>query len=404
MKLNSLIYLSTGNLPSKMAHSIQIAKMAQSFSKKIENFELITSGDIRSFMKGMDSEFRNWYGLNCSFKVVRLPLHFRVKYPFDKNYKRRGFFKSAVSYACLKSPSVLYTRSPEFVDLLLKIGLPIVWEWHEPINNKSPHQKFLRDKNLIGMVTTLPQLSDSYIQHGLASEKVLVVPNAVDVSNLMPYQPKELARQKLSLSKDAKILLYSGHLYDYKGIPTILETAKLMPSYEFILVGGWAEDINKVKESCRQQQLNNVRLIGYVEQTELASYLYAADVCLLPTSKSWNLANATCPLKLFDYMATKKPVVASALPTIATVLRDRENGLLVEPDNPLGFKEAIKTLFDNPNMANEMAETGFQDVQHLTWDNRADQVLQFVADRLRGIEENSIDYKTALVKLVLGKY
>ena len=76
--LKSLLYLSYGNLPSKMAHTIQIAKMAQALSQKVEDFELVTSGDIWSVLKGMDSEFRNWYGLHCNFKLVRLPMHIKV--------------------------------------------------------------------------------------------------------------------------------------------------------------------------------------------------------------------------------------------------------------------------------------------------------------------------------------
>ncbi|NJM71922.1 MAG: glycosyltransferase family 4 protein [Scytonema sp. RU_4_4] len=370
-----------------MAHTIQVAKMAQALSQKLEDFELVTGGDIKSALKGMDTEFKDWYGLHCNFKVVRIPTHIKVNYPFPPDYYNPRFFKLAVLYACLKSPSLVYTRTPNIVELSLKMGIPVIWEKHEPINDDSPSRKFFDDKNFIGFVTISPQLLDQYIKHGLSPEKSLFVHSGVDLSNFLPYQSKDFARQKLSFAQDEKIILYSGHLYEHKGIPTLLETARLMPEYKFVLVGGWTNDINKVKEDCKNLNLNNVKIVGHVVQSELASYLYAADVLILPTSKSWHLSETTSPLKLFEYMATRRPIVASALPTINTVLRDRENALLAQPDEPLSFKQAIVQLFENPTLASVIAERAFEEVHNFTWDSRVERILQFAAPRLQKLDE-----------------
>lgn len=406
-KLQSLLYLSSGNLPSKMAHTIQVAKMAQALSQKLDNFELVTGGDILSTLKGMDSEFKNWYGLHSNFRVVRLPVHIRAKYPFPQNYQRRRYYKLAVLYACLKSPSLVYTRAGSIVNLLLKIGIPVLWEQHEPINDllneKSLYRNFFTNKNLLGVVTISPQLAENYIKYDLSPEKILVAHSAVDPISFLPYQAKDSARQKLSLPQDEKIVLYSGHLYEYKGIPTILETAHLMPEYKFVLVGGWAEDINRVKEACKNTNLDNVHIVGHVPQSELATYLYAADVLLLPTSKHWKLGETTSPLKLFEYMFAKRPIVASALPTIMTVLRDRENALLAEPDEPLSFKKAITELFENPLLANAIAERAFQEVQSFTWDSRAERVLQFAEQRLQEVDKSANGYLKNLSRFINQK-
>ncbi|MBE9046874.1 glycosyltransferase [Pleurocapsales cyanobacterium LEGE 10410] len=388
-----------------MAHATQIAKMAQAFSQKIEDFELVTSGDVCSAIKGMDSEFKDWYGLRSSFKLVRLPMHLQVKYPFPKDYDNHRYYKLAVLYACLKSSCPIYTRTPVIVSILLKIGVPVVWEWHDPVfeNYASTCQQFFTDKNLVGVVTTLPQLAQNYFKHGLAPRKLLIAPNAVDLGNFLPYQEKQLARQQLNLPQEVKIVVYSGHLYEYKGIPTILEAARLLPEYTFVLVGGWEEDVNRVQEECKQNNLHNVRLIGHVPQSQLASYLYAADVLVLPTSKFWNLAEAHCPLKLFDYMSVKRPIVASALPTIMTVLRDRQNALLAQPDEPCSFAKAIVALFDNSSLASAIAEQAYQDVQALTWDTRAERVLQFVDQRLEEVDENATHYRKNLIKYAARK-
>ncbi len=380
--IDSLIYLSPGNLPSQMAHTGQITKMTQALSQKVKKFELVTSGDILSVWKGMDEEFKSWYGLKHNFKLVRLPINIKVNTPFPKKYYSKNYTRLAALYAYLKSPNLVYTRTPSIVNLLLKIRQPVLWEWHEPISKDSPFCQFFTNKNLIGVITTSPQLANNFIQLGLNRDKVLFSHNAVEIQNFLPYLEKDIARQKLSLPQDAKIILYSGHLYEHKGIPTVLETARLMPECTFILVGGWIDDINRVKATCQERKLQNVRIVGHVAQSELASYLYATDVLLVPISRSWKEAEITSPLKLFEYMVVKRPIVASALSNIMTVVRHRENALLAEPDEPLSFKRAIMELLENPSMANSLAECAFQEVHKYSWDSRTDSILDFAAERL----------------------
>ena len=90
-EIESLLYVSLGNLPSKLASSIQVAKMSQALAQKVADFGLVTSGDILSALRGMDAEFQNWYALNHKFKLIRIPVHLKVKYPFAKNYVRQSY-------------------------------------------------------------------------------------------------------------------------------------------------------------------------------------------------------------------------------------------------------------------------------------------------------------------------
>jgi glycosyltransferase involved in cell wall biosynthesis len=415
-KLQNLIYVSNGNLPSKMAHTIQVAKMSQALAQKIENFELLTGGDIRSTLKGMDAEFFSWYGLHHKFKLVRLPTHLKVNYPFPPDYQSQNFCKLAALYVCLKSPSLVYTRDSRTAELLLSIGIPVLYEQHHPMTAHSADRPLLSNKNLVGFVTISPQLGKTYTEYGLSSEKLLIAHSAVDPTNFLPYQSKEIARQKLSLPlleklwraqnflQSQKIILYSGHLYEHKGVPTILETALLMPEYTFILVGGWESDINKVKEACKHKNILNIYTVGHVPQSDLATYLYAADVLLLPTSSSWEQAQSTSPLKLFEYMYAKRPIVASALPNIMTVLRDGENSILVAPDEPTAFKSAIEKLFLNPVLVESLTKTAFQEVQNFTWDNRAERIVQFAKEQLEQIDERKNNPGKNLMKYLEESY
>jgi glycosyltransferase involved in cell wall biosynthesis len=378
-----LIYLSPGNLPSKWAHSVQIAKMSQAFSEKVEEFELVTSGDIWSVLVGKEPNFREWYGLHRDLKITRLPLHLRKDNFFSQDYHNPNFLRLAVLYASLNSPSLVYTRTPRifYISTKLKLKLPIIIELHDHFVAHHDLNFFCKD-NLLGVVTISQKLAERYINQGLSPEKVLVEYDAVDLQMFSLPLSKESARQKVSLSNQAPIIVYTGHLYDYKGIPTILKVAHLMPESTFVLVGGWENDVERVKEACRTAELHNVRLIGHVPHSQLTPYLYVADILILPTSKQWDKSDVTSPLKLFDYMASKRPIVASALPNITTVLKNNSNALLAEPDNPISFKEAIERLLKNPSLGSAIAERAFQDVQQHTWENRAERILQFAAKRL----------------------
>ncbi|MGF1538242.1 MAG: glycosyltransferase [Elainellaceae cyanobacterium] len=401
----SLIYISNGNLPSKMAHTIQVAKMGQALSRAVKSFELVTGGDVASAFRGMDDDFRNWYGIASSYRLVRIPMHWEIEYPFPVGYFNKLFAKLASLYAYLKYPALVYTRSPHVVDLMQALQVPVLWENHELINPLALEriQKRLNHRDLVGFVALSEDAAQGYIQAGLSPEDVLVVHSGVDIGNFLPYQDKLAARKALSLPQDKKIVLYSGHLYEYKGIPTLIETASLLPEHQFILVGGWKEDVDRTQTLCREKGIENVTLVGHVEQSELATYLYAADVLVIPNSRNWKLAETTSPLKLFEYMAVKRPIVASALPNITTVLRDRHNALLAEPDDPHAFKGAIAALLDDPGLSEQVAEQAAQDVQQYTWEKRVDSVLAFAAERLQTMERtrHPLWYRILVVLKVL---
>ena len=381
--LRSMLHVSNGNVPSRWASTGQTAKMAQAFSRQVDRFTFVMSGDLRSMVRQDDVDFMDWYGLHHAFHIVRVPVAFRLKTPLPQDFRIERYFKLAVLYAVLKCPSLIYTRSTDILKLCLTADLPVLWEKHEVVPEPLLMRLAGSRDNFLGLVTTSRTLADAYVAQGIPPAKILVEPNAVDLEMFEPYQTKHSARRSLQLGSDRPLVVYSGHLYGYKGIPTILEVARMMPQVQFMLVGGWDIDADGVRSLCKRDGLANVLVIGHVAQSKLARYLYAADVLMLPTSSRWDQAAVTCPLKLFDYMAARRPIVAAALPVISTTLQDGSNGLLVEPDNALSFKRAVESLLSDPIAAEQMAERAFRNVHNLSWDRRASQILEFAKARLQ---------------------
>ena len=76
-------------------------------------------------------------------------------------------------------------------------------------------------------------------------------------------------------------------------------------------------------------------------------------------------------------MASKRPIVASDLPSIREILNE-ENAVLVEPNNPEALAEGIKKILQNPELADKISKQAFRDVQNYTWQKRAQKILGFI--------------------------
>ena len=109
-------------------------------------------------------------------------------------------------------------------------------------------------------------------------------------------------------------------------------------------------------------------------------WLAAADVLALPNSGRESIsARYTSPLKLYEYMASGRPIVASDLPSLREALTRGENAWLVAPDDPAALAAGIKSVLDDPEHAGAMAERARQDVQGHTWTARAERIVAFVS-------------------------
>ncbi len=236
--------------------------------------------------------------------------------------------------------------------------------------------------NLIGLVATTTTLGDIAVGGGLSPDKILVEQNAVDLGSFQPYKTKDEARKILNLDTGRPLVTYVGHLYERKGSGTILDTAALMPSCDFILVGGWEKDVEALKETCAARKLDNIRLTGHLSQAVLKDYFYAADVLILPTMDHPDHTVMGSQLKLFEYMASRRPFVASALPSMKAVVKDGVNALLAEPGNASSFSGAIKRLLEDPDLGERLSAEAYKDVQYYTWDKRAERILGFAEKML----------------------
>ena len=170
---------------------------------------------------------------------------------------------------------------------------------------------------------------------------------------------------------------YAGHLYPWKGVDLVVEAVAALQDTRGLIVGGHEKepDLARVKKFAEQLHCaSRVTFTGLIPPAEVAARLREADVLTLPNPASAISSTFTSPLKLFEYMASGRPIVASDLPSLREVLSHEHNALLVEPGNPQALVAGIERIKNDPALGRRLAEQARVDVAQFTWARRAERL------------------------------
>lgn len=194
----------------------------------------------------------------------------------------------------------------------------------------------------------------------------------VDSINAVPVD-RAAAREQLRLPPTAFIAVYTGRVNEEKGADVVLAAAESLGEFGvgIVLVGRvYGEALAR-----RAAALENVTLTGFVPPAQVPLFLRAADILLLPGTPRLPYADYTSPLKMFEYMAAGRPVVASDLPVFGEVLVDGQNALTYPASRPDALAKAVRRLQSDPSLAASLADRAMRDVQGFAWNRRAERIL-----------------------------
>ena len=183
----------------------------------------------------------------------------------------------------------------------------------------------------------------------------------------------------------APIVGYAGHLYSWKGVDVLLDALALVPAARGLVVGGHEgePDLARVRAHAAGRGVaERVEFTGLVPPASVPGYLARATILVLPNVDSAIGSRFTSPLKLFEYMAAGRAIVASDLPAIREVLTDGVDALLVPPGDAAALAAAIARLLDDRALASRLAQAAFDRAAEFSWDRRAER-LEPVLERAR---------------------
>ena len=174
--------------------------------------------------------------------------------------------------------------------------------------------------------------------------------------------------------QQATVVGYAGHLYPWKGVDVLVRALALVPRLGGLIVGGHPGEDDRARIDTLVGQLglhDRVRITGLVPFRDVRAHLRAASILVLPNSASAISERYTSPLKLFEYLALGRPIVASNLRSIREVLTDERTALLVPPDNPAALASALDRLDSDRMLAASLGREARALASEYTWDKRA---------------------------------
>jgi len=374
-----------GSIPSYYAHSFNVMKMANAFADIGHDVEVVTSNSFKTqLLKRKIRNLSSHYGLSKKLKVTWLSTSF---IPFLTNQTSGDpfFCKKASDYAKNKAFDFIFCRSYLIPYYTAKMGIPTFVETHTVNYDHPDLKKIYRIGELDsfrGLVTIHDSIGKEHEKRGIPSKKILVLEDGVDLDRFDIEDDPIYWRKSLHLDPDRKYVVYCGHLYPDKGIEVILESAKILSSYKklvFLLVGGFESDRKHWEKYCRLNSIKNVVFTGYVDNSQVPAYLKSADCLLLPYKMDMNHEvmdiNTTSPLKLFEYMAASRPIIATDIPTIAKILSHGENAFLAET-SVADFADKIQNcLEESVEKKKDLGKKAYHDVLEMSWTNRCRKIL-----------------------------
>lgn len=405
--MKRLLYISNARIPTPMAHGLQIMQNCEAFADTAQvNVTLwcaqrppLPGADVN---READADPWKYYGVKRNFELRRLPCLDLIRY-FDgrsealttlARYLQLGTLVLSVIFAALFTQAdVYYSRDPLTLFALgfFKPRRSLVYEAHR-LNR--PGRGAWLQKNVLRRVAhtvaVTPPLAEGLekLQANLPPEqrsKIMVAHDGIREARFAALSTKAEARRILGWPQEAFIVGYVGRLKTMgmdKGVDTLIAAlAKLGGKANLALVGGPDDIAAQYQAQWYEAGLPAEKFLyaGQVASERVPTYLSAFDLCAMPLPWTEHFAYYASPIKLFEYMASGRALVASELPSYADVIQDGENALLVPPSDAEALAAAITRLQGDPILRTKLAENAQTRVHdHYTWAARARAILRHI--------------------------
>ena len=369
-----ILYLSDSFIPRRSANSIQVMKMCNAFSRIGHKVVLLSIKTPGFHEEGVESDF-DFYGVEHGFEIKKLLV------PHMKYSILLYSLRCAVEILKIK-PDIVYGRCLWSIWLAAMLGIDVIYEMHFPIKHMSRGEKIcfssLTKRRKLRHLVVISQALKKMIKDDVSGKKIIV---AHDGANLTDYNDKEIQTVLSDRYKNRIKVGYAGHLYPGRGIDLIFKMAKELPHIDFHIIGGTEDDIKARKRFIKG---NNIFLHGFIPPSLINNYIRNFDILVMPHKGKVAISGGTSrdirqymsPLKMFEYMASGKPIIASDLPVLREVLKQGKNAILVDPPDIDGWVSAIQYLADDEKAREKIAQQALFDLkQSYTWEKRAQRVL-----------------------------
>ena len=362
-KIN-ISYIAEINLNSKSAYKHQVLKMCDAFSQKGFKVKLF----IINANKVKFNKLKRNYLLKSNFKIVEIYNSIN-----HLNFLTRLLFSIKLFFLIKNKDEIIFSRSV-FVSIFLSIfGVKNVLEVHQPNSGLTNLMfNFFRKKILKNTKFILinKNLNKKFL---LNKNDFIVADDGVDLRDFKSVQNIKY--------KDSCV--YTGSLFQGKGVEIILKLAKKLNKFTFYVYGDLKTAPAKILNDCLK--LKNIKLLGHVKYSEIPKILKSHKSIIMPYSKkvfgnhkNTNIEKYMSPLKLFDYLASGRIIVASKSQSYSHILKDTINSVLCDSSNLDKWVKTLKDISKNKINFNKLKKNSLETAKQFSWIYRIEKILNFI--------------------------
>ncbi|MBN2257115.1 MAG: glycosyltransferase [Anaerolineaceae bacterium] len=369
--------VSTSVIPAPTAHSMQLMKVCQALAQLGHKVKLVVPGVSGAGWETLSAH----YGLSEHFDIHYIKSH--------KAYRRYDFALRAIFLARHDQCDLIYTWLLPAAVMALWAGIPIVYEMHDRITGKAAPWFFRRligsrkGKRLAVITQALAEIIKQTYHHTAGTLDMVIAPNGVELERYEKLPSPQRARKQLGLPEKMTVV-YTGSFYAGRGIELLYTLAGLNPGIQFIWAGGTPESIKIWQDRIITEGLNNIYIQGYINNQMLPLYQSAADILVMPFGQSisgssgGNSVDICSPMKMFDYLASGRAIMASDLPVLHEVLNER-NAVLLPPEEINAWQHALLHLALDSHLRMNLGHQARIDAAKYTWVKREKTILKGIS-------------------------
>lgn len=351
-----------------MHSKLRVAMMINGYYPRIGGAERqLGSLAPRLQSKGLDIHIltRKYAGLSSFERVEGIPVH-RLPVPGSKPIASLSYTIAALILLKKIKPDVLHahemfstTTTAVATKAILK--RPVIVTAHSSGyfgDISRLKKKFLGKQRLktfcrnVDCFVAISNLIDRELQEvGVTPEKIVHIPNAVDINLFYPLttEEKQTLQERLGLPSDSLIIIYTGRLSKEKRPENLFKVwtriREEFPNSLLLVLGTGPQE-----QELKSQLSPGIQMLG--KTGDVASYLQVSDLFVLPSSAEG------LPVSLLEAMACGLPAVATAVGGTPEVLENNSSGLLIPPDDLPALQSAICEMLANPALRSRMGKAG----------------------------------------------
>ena len=368
-----LIYITSQKYPSKKVDPIERKSTAEAFAKILgPNFSFLVRGDIPDDLRQI-----NTISINAPNRFRAILYFFWLPLLIIKQ-KWNSQQTVLLSY----DPYLLVTLI--FWRRILGFKYLICSDWRQLFDDWKDKYVAVGSDFLITTSKRLMNLLSSI--DGVDSKKISVAYGGVNENIFKEKSKKSKAEHRKDLGLPANTFLvgYVGGFRSVgmeKGIDTMIKTIPLLnKKIVMILVGGLKDEIKRYAQLAKQENVED-RCVFVERQRfdKVIAYEMSMDVLVIPYPDKRHYRDYGFPLKVWEYMASARPIIYSNLEIIKEILEKRANSF--QPDNISSLADAIHHVYKNLELAEKVAKQNLKDIQAYTYGARVINILNFIQKR-----------------------